>query len=147
MNMNRQEYLKIVDKLTPKENTGKDALNAFLLGGTIGFLGEGIKMILTSCYHLTVDDAINWVLIIFIFLACLLTSLGTFDNIVSKFKCGLIIPITGFAHSIMSCALDYKKDGLITGIGANFFKLAGCVLLYGTISGFIFGIIKVIINV
>jgi stage V sporulation protein AC len=80
-------------------------------------------------------------------MACLFTGLGFFDNWVSKYKCGLIIPTTGFAHSIMSSNLDYKNDGLITGLGSNCFRLAGSVILYGMISGFIMGVIKVIINV
>ena len=63
---------------------------------------------------------------------------------VEKFKCGIIIPITGFAHSITSSAIDSKKDGMITGIGASTFKLAGSVLLYGIVSAFILAIIKVV---
>jgi len=86
-----------------------------------------------------------WLCIILIFIGCFLTSLGFFDNWVSKFKAGLIIPTTGFAHSISSSALDYKKDGLITGLGANFFKLAGSVILYGILSAFILLIVRVIL--
>ena len=74
------------------------------------------------------------------------TALGFFDNWVTKVKAGLIIPTTGFAHSITSSALDYKKEGLITGLGANFFKLAGSVLLYGIIAAFFLSIIGVIFH-
>ena len=84
-------------------------------------------------------------IIILIFVASLSTALGFFDKLVTKFKCGLLIPITGFAHSITSAALDYKKEGMITGLGANFFKLAGSVLLYGIISAFFLSILGVII--
>lgn len=145
--MEKKEYLKLVKKITPKENNFKDYINAFLMGGTIGFISELIKLILVNCCNLTIENATSYILLILIFLSCLLTSLGSFDNIVSKFKCGIIIPITGFAHSIMASALDYKKDGLITGLGSNFFKLAGSVILYATISGFLMGIVKVILNV
>ena len=69
------------------------------------------------------------------------------DDLINKCKSGIIIPITGFAHSITSSALDYKNDGLITGLGSNFFKLAGSVILYAIISGFFMGIVKVILNV
>ena len=72
------------------------------------------------------------------------TGIGFFDDWVCKVKCGLIIPTTGFAHSMTSCALEYKKAGLITGVGANFFKLAGSVLLYGIISSFFLCLIKVV---
>lgn len=144
--MNEKEYLKLVEELTPKENNPKDYLNAFLMGGCVGFFGEGLKLLLVSMCHLTLKTATSWVLLLTIFLACLLTAFGFFDKLVCKFKCGLIIPITGFAHSIMSSSLDYKKDGMITGLGSNFFKLAGSVLLFGIVSGFIGGIIKVVIN-
>lgn len=145
--MNRKKYLKVVDECTVKDKKLINYINSFTVGGLIGFLGEVIKMICTNYYYLPVSEAVSYVLIIMIFLSCLCTGLGFFDDVVSKFRCGIVIPITGFAHSIMSSALDYKKDGLITGIGANFFKLAGSVLLYGILSGFICGIIKVIINV
>ncbi len=71
-----------------------------------------------------------------------MTAIGKFDNWVSKAKCGLIIPTTGFAHSVQSAALDYKRDGLITGIGSNMFKLAGSVIVYGIISSFFLIILK-----
>lgn len=145
--MNKKKYLKVVDECTVKDKKLINYINSFTIGGLIGFLGEGIKMICTNYYYLPVSEAVSYVLIIMIFLSCLCTGLGFFDDVVSKFRCGIVIPITGFAHSIMSSVLDYKKDGLITGIGANFFKLAGSVLLYGILSGFICGIIKVIINV
>lgn len=76
----------------------------------------------------------------------LITALGKADLLFHKFKCGLIIPITGFAHSIASCILDYKKEGLIN-MGSNTFKLAGSVILYGITSAVILTIIKVILNV
>ena len=145
--MNRKKYLKVVDECTVKDKKLINYINSFTVGGLIGFLGEGIKMICTNYYYLPVSEAVSYVLIIMIFLSCLCTGLGFFDDVVSKFRCGIVIPITGFAHSIMSSALDYKKDSLITVIGANFFKLAGSVLLYVILSGFICGIIKVIINV
>ena len=77
------------------------------------------------------------IMITLIFIGCLLTCLGFFDKWVTFCKCGLIIPITGFAHSVASSVLDYKKDGLITGMGANMFKLAGAVIVAGVVSAFI----------
>lgn len=145
--MNKKEYLNLVKKLTPKEDKVKNALYAFLAGGIVGFVGEAIKLIILKSTTLSIESASMVVTLIIIFTSCLLTGLGFFDNLVSKYKCGLIIPTTGFAHSVMSASLDYKKDGLITGLGSNFFKLAGSVILYGILSGFIMGIIRVIINV
>ncbi len=143
--MNKDEYKKIVEQLTPKENKGKNAFIAFLVGGLVGTIAEVIVTLLIHCFALSRMDAYFWTCLIIIFLACLFTALGFFDNWVSKAKAGLILPTTGFAHSVTSAALDYKRDGFITGIGANFFKLAGSVILYGIISGFFFAVLKVII--
>jgi len=143
--MNKDEYKKLVDSLTPKENKIKNVLLAFLSGGFIGLFGEIVIYVLMNFIGLSRANSFIWLCIILIFIGCFLTSLGFFDNWVSKFKAGLIIPTTGFAHSISSSALDYKKDGLITGLGANFFKLAGSVILYGILSAFILLIVRVIL--
>lgn len=142
--MNIDEYKKIVKKYTPSPNKLKNAYLSFISGGLIGLIGTIIYNILT---YYNVNNANVWVIIVLIISASILTGLSIFDNLVEKFKCGIIIPITGFAHAMTSSAIDYKKDGLITGIGSNTFKLAGSVILYGTISAFILTIIKVIINV
>lgn len=143
--MNKDEYKKLVDKITPKENKFKNFITAFLVGGFIGFIGEVIINLLTTAFGVSVTEAYMWLCMFIIFVGSLLTALGFFDSWVSKAKCGLIIPTTGFAHSIASSALDYKKDGLITGLGANFFKLAGSVILYGILSSFILLVIRMIL--
>ena len=144
--MNKDEYKKIVDKLTPKENKGKNAFIAFLVGGIVGALAEGLVMILMHCFAISRSESYLWTCLIVIFLSCLFTAIGFFDNWVTKVKAGLILPTTGFAHSVTSAALDYKRDGFITGIGANVFKLAGSVIIYGIISAFFFAILGVIFN-
>ena len=80
-----------------------------------------------------------------IFISSFLTALGFFDNIVSKVKCGIIVPITGFAHAMTSAALEYRKEGLILGLGSNIFKITGSVILYGVVGAYVFGIIRVLI--
>ena len=142
--MNRVDYLKLVDKYSPRERNLKNLLYAFISGGIIGVIGTIIYQILLN--YMNDMNASSWTLLIIIFLASLSTGLGYFDKLVEKFKCGIIVPITGFAHSMTSAALDAKKDGLITGIGASAFKLAGSVILYGVVSSFILVIIRVIIN-
>ena len=141
--MNIDEYKRIVKKYTPSPNKLKNAYLSFISGGLIGLIGTIIYNILT---YYNINNANVWVIIILIISASILTGLSIFDNLVEKFKCGIIIPITGFAHAMTSSAIDYKKDGFISGIGSNTFKLAGSVILYGTISAFILTIIKVIIN-
>lgn len=143
--MEKHKYQELVKNTTPKPKRMKNTLTAFLIGGFLGSVSEIIKLILMKYFDFKNSDAVSLILILLIFLACLMTAFFDFDKMVIKFKAGLIIPITGFAHSIQSSALDYKKDGLITGLGSNFFKLAGSVILYGIVSAFIFTIIKVVI--
>lgn len=144
--MNIEDYKELVKKYTPKEDRIKNALMAFISGAAIGILSILIFQILQS-YNINDKDANIWTIMILILMSSVATGLGFFDEWVSKVRCGLIIPITGFAHSITSSALDYKKDGLITGLGANVFKLAGSVLLYGIVSSFILAVVEVLIHV
>ncbi len=143
--MRKDEYQKLVSEYTPKENKWKNAVIAFLVGGLVGLTGQVIVTILQNSFGMEVMESYSWLCVIIIFLASLATALGFFDNWVSKCKAGLFLPTTGFAHSVTSAALDYRKDGFITGLGSSFFKLAGSVILYGIISAFFLGILGVII--
>ena len=142
--MNKEEYQKLVNKITPKENKLKNVIVSFIVGGIIGLLGEVFIKILINSFSVEKEIAFIWLCILLILISSLLTSLSFFDDIVSKYKMGLILPTTGFAHSITSSALDYKKDGVIS-LGSNFFKLAGSVILYGMVSAFFLAILKVVI--
>lgn len=142
--MNKEEYSELVKRNSPKEPKLKNAIVAFLVGGSIGFIGEIIVNILMESFGLSRVDSFAWLAFILILFATFMTAIGKFDNWVIKAKCGLIIPTTGFAHSVQSAAIDYKKDGFITGIGSNIFKLAGSVILYGVVSAFLLVIVKVV---
>lgn len=143
--MNKKEYQELVKRLSPTEPKLRNAVMAFLVGGLVGFIGEIIVHILMESFGLSRTDSCAWLAFIIIFLASFTTAIGKFDNFVTKAKCGLIIPTTGFAHSVQSAAIDYKKEGLVTGIGANVFKLAGTVIFYGVVSAFFLCILKVVI--
>lgn len=143
--MNKDEYQKLVEEFTPKEKKFKNAVLAFLVGGAIGIFGQVVVSIFVESFGMEMKEACVWLCILMIFIASLFTALGFFDNWVSKCKAGLFLPTTGFAHSITSSALDYRRDGFITGLGANFFKLAGSVILYGMVSAFFLSILGVII--
>ncbi len=142
--LNKAEYKELVNKYNPKEPRLKNFLISFIIGGFLGLFSEVFVDLLMKGFAISETMSFTILVIIMIFIASFFTALGFFDNWVTKLKCGLIIPTTGFAHSVTSSALDYKKDGLITGLGANFFKLAGSVILYGIISSFILVIIKVV---
>lgn len=140
--MEAKKYQKIVDKHIPKEEKTNNLLVAFLTGGLIGLLGNFLMDIYAYFFYIQTTEAGVLMLVTLIFIACLLTGLGVFDNLVKKGKMGLIIPITGFAHSMQSAILDYKKEGPVYGFGANVFKLAGSVILYGVVSAYVFGMIR-----
>lgn len=125
-------YSKLVEEVTPKENKWKNVIYAFISGGLIGSASELLVYFFNSEIMITI-----WIVI-----ASILTGMGIMDNFVEKFKMGIVIPITGFSHSVTSSSLDYKYDGFITGIGSNFFKLAGSVILYGIVASTILLIIK-----
>lgn len=143
--MSDESYKKLVKELSPKEPKLRNAIVAFLIGGSIGFIGEIVVNILMKSFGLGRVDSYAWLAFILILFATFMTAIGKFDNWVCKAKCGLIIPTTGFAHSVQSATIDYKKDGMITGLGANIFKLAGSVILYGIVSAFFLIILKVIL--
>ena len=142
--MEKREYQELVKNTTPKPRKMTHSVLAFLFGGILAAMCEILRALLVNYYHFKNNDAVSIVIFVLIIGACFMTAFFDFDKLVIKFKAGLIIPSTGFAHSIQSSAMDYKKDGLITGLGANFFKLAGSVILYGIVSSFIFAILKVV---
>ncbi len=140
--MDKAKYKTIIDKYTPKENRLYNALLAFIIGGLIGVLGQGLIDIYSNFLNLEFKDASTLMIITLIFFSCLFTAIGFFDKAVEFAKCGLIIPITGFAHSMMSTTLEYKKEGIVTGMGANMFKLAGTVIMCGVVSAYFFSILR-----
>ena len=126
----------------PKEHRVKNAIIAFIIGGIVGLIGQGLLDLYTYYLNISTGDAAVFMMITLIFIASLFTALGFFDKMVNFARCGLIIPITGFAHSMTSAAIEFKREGFVTGLGANIFKLAGTVILYGIVSAYIFGIIR-----
>ena len=140
--MEKSNYKKIVDRHKPKEDRLKNAIIAFIVGGLIGVIGQLLVEFYSSWLNIPSSDASAFMIVTLIFVSCLLTALGFFDKWVSFAKCGLIIPITGFAHSMMSSGMEYRKEGPIYGVGANIFKLAGSVILYGIVAAWFFGMIR-----
>jgi len=139
------KYNEIVKKYTPKEDRCKNAIVAFLVGGFLGSVSELLLRGYMMWLNIPRKEAGVVVILTLIVIASILTALGIFDTMVSKVKSALIIPITGFAHSMTSAALEYRKEGLVLGIGANIFKLAGTVILYGIVSVYVFGIVRLIV--
>lgn len=145
--MEKKKYEEIVDKHTPSENIVVNALTAFTIGGIMGVIGQAL--IDFYSYYLTIPtkEATVCMIVTLIFISCLLTSLGFFDKIVNFCKCGLIVPITGFAHATMSAALEYRKEGFISGLGSNMLKISGAVIIFGVVSAWTFSLIRMLLGV
>ena len=140
--MEKKLYKKIVMNHLPKEERTKNAIISFIIGGLMGVLGELLIELYSTTLDISSSDAAIFMIVSLIFLASLFTALGFFDKLVNFARCGLIIPISGFAHSMTSAAIEFKREGFVTGLGANIFKLAGTVILYGIVSAYILGIIR-----
>ena len=134
--MDESEYKKMIKKSIPKESKLRNAIVAFAVGGIMGVIAEVLTEIYAYFLEITKAQSSTFAIVSLIFIGCLFTCFGFFDKFVHFARAGLIVPITGFAHSMMSATLEYKKDGLVTGIGANMFKLAGTVIVYGVASAF-----------
>ena len=144
--MKEKDYKNLVKKYEPKEERLKNSVIAFITGGLMGILGQGITDLYINIFNISFKESTVYMIITLIFLGCLFTCLGWFDKVINFAKCGLIVPITGFAHSMQSAALEYKKEGLVTGVGANMFKLSGSVIAFGIVSAYILGLFRLLIG-
>lgn len=136
----KKEYSQMVEKASPKSNLLRDCARAFWVGGIICTIGQLITNIIMS-FGYTKDEASMLTTIILVFLGILLTGLDIYDSIGQYAGAGSIVPITGFANSMVSPAIEYKKEGYVFGVGARMFLIAGPVIVYGVIASVIVGII------
>lgn len=143
--MDNTKYNEFIKKYIPKEDKMKNEFIAFFFGGLLGLLSEILLELYQVWLNLPRKESGILVTLTLIVIASILTALGVFDVAVSKLKSALIIPITGFAHSMTSAALEYRTEGLILGIGSNIFKLAGTVILYGIVAVYFFGLVRLIL--
>ena len=146
MKISKSDYQKLVKQTAPKSPIWKDCLLAFLMGGAICTIGQ----MLLFCYEklsLKPEDIKTLVSVSLIFLAALLTAIGIFDKIAKYAGAGTLVPITGFANSVVSPAIEYKAEGFILGTAAKMFTIAGPVIVYGTVASVIYGIIYWIIKI
>ena len=138
--MNKEDYKRYVESRATKSSSLKNCAFAFVFGGGICVIGQMLKnlYIYLGAWE---QDASTLVSISLIFVASILTGFGVFDNIARIAGAGTLVPITGFANAVVSPAVDTKSEGYIFGVGAKIFTIAGPVILYGVLSGVIYGII------
>ena len=141
MNMEKETYRRFAEAHAPHSPILKNCCFAFLIGGTICTLGQGIRTLYMNLLEFSLEDASTLTSMTLILLAVLLTGFGWFDRIAKIAGAGTLVPITGFANSVVSPAIDSRAEGLILGVGAKIFTISGPVLLYGTLAGTVYGII------
>lgn len=138
--MEKSKYNELVKKKTPNSPIVKNCLFAFVVGGLICVVGQLIKNFMLSV-GIGTDDVKIVVPVILIFFGGLLTAIGIYDKIGKFAGGGSIVPITGFANSIVSSAIEFKSEGFVLGMAAKMFTIAGPVIVYGTVASVIYGII------
>jgi stage V sporulation protein AC len=139
-----KQYEEVIQKHAVKPNYFKNALVSFFFGGLICLFGQALIEINVHWFGFVRETASTLATVTIILIASILTGFGIYDDFGQIAKAGAFVPITGFANSLTSAALESKSEGLIYGIGSNMFKLAGSVITYGIVSAYLFGIVKYI---
>lgn len=138
--VDKKKYSKMVERQTKNSPIIKDCLKAFLIGGAICMIGQGICE-----FYMYLDmgktEAQTMTSVTLIFIGVLLTALHLYEKIAKHGGAGTLVPITGFANSVASPAIEFKSEGFILGVGAKMFSIAGPVIVYGTVASVIYGVI------
>lgn len=143
--VSKKQYDEMVKQASPNSPVLKDCVLAFLFGGFICTIGQ----VLCNLYMnlgLELKDARTVVSISLIFLSAAMTALGWYDNVAKYAGAGTLVPITGFANSMVACAMEFKSEGFITGLGAKLFTVAGPVLVFGITASVVYGVIAFIFH-
>ena len=138
MKLSKEDYMKYCGEHQPKSNLVRDVVCAFLIGGAICVLGQALLMWYTKL-GLTADGAGGAVSATLITLSALLTGIGVYDDIAKYAGAGTLVPITGFANSVASAALEFKSEGFVLGMCAKMFTLAGPVIVFGLTASVVYG--------
>ena len=142
----QQEYQAFAKRREPKRSVLLNSLKAFLAGGIICTIGQGFQWMYMTFFNFTDVTASNPTVATMIIIAVILTALGVYDHIAQWGGAGSIVPVTGFANTLASAAIDHRSEGFVLGVGGNMFKIAGPVITYGVFSAFVIGIIAVILK-
>ena len=141
MNMDKDQYKKYAKAHAPKTKSLKNCIWAFFVGGLICAFAEVLNFLIFNYFNTDEETSRSFTAIILVLLAVVLTAIGVFDNIAKRAGAGTLVPITGFANSVASPAIDSRAEGFVLGVGAKIFTVAGPVLLYGTLTGTLYGLI------
>jgi len=136
------QYSNVIKNHTVKPKIIKNMAAAFFFGGLVSLVGQVITWTYVNVLNLAEETAVTYMIVTMIFAASVLTGIGIYDKFGQISKAGGFVPITGFANSLTSAALEGKSEGLVVGISSNIFKLAGAVIVFAVVSGFFFGLLR-----
>jgi stage V sporulation protein AC len=142
----QKEYQTLASQYEPKRPIMGNMMRAFVAGGAICVFGQAITDALVHWFEFSKKDAANPTVAILIIISVLLTSFGVYDRFAQWAGAGSAVPVTGFANAMSSAAIEHRAEGVVLGIGANMFKLAGSVIVFGTVAAFVVGIVHAILN-
>lgn len=138
--MDKERYQRLVADISPKSRKIRDFFAAFLVGGLICALGE-VLYYAFNLYGVSEEESRIFASVTLVLFAIIMTSLGVFDKIAKFAGAGTLVPITGFANAVASPAIEFKSEGYVLGLGVNMFKIAGPVIVYGTVASVVYGVI------
>lgn len=142
----QKKYQQKAKAMAPKTPVITNCIKAFLVGGFICLLGQFIQKFYSTFFNFTEKSASNPTVATLIFISIVLTGFGVYDRIGQFAGAGSAVPVTGFANSMASAAIEHRSEGYVLGVGGNMFKLAGAVIVYGVVAAFFIGIIRTIFN-
>lgn len=138
----QQQYAALAKKNEPPRPVFMNCVKAFVIGGLICVFGEFLRQMFINYFGFPVKEAANPTVAVLIIISITLTGLGIYDKIAQFAGAGTAVPITGFANSMSSAAIEHRTEGLVLGVGCNMFKLAGSVIVFGVVSAFVVALIK-----
>ncbi|WP_281888359.1 stage V sporulation protein AC [Paenibacillus sp. YYML68] len=143
----QKEYQQFAKQSEPPRPVFRNSLRAFFVGGGICIIGQLLMEMFIHWFGFTEKTAGNPTVAVLILTSVLLTSFGVYDKIAQWAGAGTAVPVTGFANSVCSAALEHRSEGLVLGVGGNMFKLAGSVIVFGTVAAFFVGIIHLVLGI
>ncbi|SEN06656.1 stage V sporulation protein AC [Paenibacillus sp. OV219] len=147
MTMSPKEYQNFAKSREPSRSILANCVRAFLVGGLLCVLGQAIQEVFMYGMNMTRQEASNPTVAVLILLSVILTCFGVYDKIAQWAGAGTAVPVTGFANSMCSAALEHRSEGLVLGVGANMFKLAGSVIVFGVVAAFFVGIVYFVFGI
>lgn len=146
LGVEQRHYKEYAKSMQPPKLWVRNGLRAFIVGGGICVLGQGLQDFFIHVFHFSEKTAGNPTVAVLVILSALLTGFGIYDDFAQWAGAGSAVPVTGFANSVASAALEHKSEGFVVGVGTNMFKVAGPVIVFGVVSAFVVGLIRYVFH-